>query len=149
MKDGRGKPVERWCRESESRERNRQEKGEKERCDSKRWKPEQTARLVCGGHFSSRTPPCVCLHPPSIHPISLSLCLFYLPHIKMHHGASQRQTRTPVKAQENDQQHEHSLSITSERLISRWLYCFGINIFKMPASSCQNGGFMLTPAWLI
>lgn len=88
----------------------------------------------------------------SILPLSIlspSLCLFYLPHIKMHHGTSQGQTRTPVKAQENDQQHEHSLSITSERLISRWLYCFGINIFKMPASSCQNGGFMLTTAWLI
>lgn len=87
--------------------------------------------------------------PLSILSPSLSLRLFYLPHIKMHRGTSQRQTRTPVKAEENDQQHEHSLSITSERLISRWLYCFGINIFKMPASSCQHGGFMLTPAWLI
>lgn len=146
MKGGNHKPVKRWCRGSESRERNQKEKGEKERCDSERWKPEQTACLVCGVTSAPR----LLLVPASILPLFiLSHCLFYLPHIKMHHGTSERQTFTPVKAQENHQQHEHRLSITSERLISRWLYCFGINIFKTSASSFQNGGFMLTPAWLI
>lgn len=84
---------------------------------------------------------------PSYLPRSLSL--LFASHKNAPWDQSETNPHTPVKAEENDQQHEHSLSITSERLISRWLYCFGINIFKMPASSCQNGGFMLTPAWLI